>query len=372
MSTYQKNRHAVRRFGALRKAAAWIQAIPERVTPPPFRLLQIGSAFWQSKALYLATKLDIAGALEDQAAGVPELAQRLGVLPEALFRLLRLLTAMGLFDEVEPGVFSINNTSKYLLRSNPRNVRAMILMHNSEPMSRPWEAALEQSMYRGDTPFKIANGTGLFDYMDEHPEFATLFSAAMDTSETLIGNSYVTDLDWGRFHRVIDIGGSQGSKSASILAAHRHMSAIVVDRSEVVLREDNLDHDPERQSVRSRMSFAQSSVFGELPMARDEHDVYLLSAVLHAFSREQAVEALRNIGDHCADTGARIVILDLIMPDTHADLASASFDMQMFMGTPGKERTLKEWLDVIDASGMQIEAIVSLRSLAKALVLRTD
>lgn len=50
---YQKNAGAVRRFAGAMKFGAWLFALPGRLTPPPIRLLQIGSAFWQSRALVL-------------------------------------------------------------------------------------------------------------------------------------------------------------------------------------------------------------------------------------------------------------------------------------------------------------------------------
>jgi len=61
LNTYRKDAHDIakeprrrRRFGKLTRFAAWLQNIPNKVTPAPFRLMQIGSAFWQSRALYVA------------------------------------------------------------------------------------------------------------------------------------------------------------------------------------------------------------------------------------------------------------------------------------------------------------------------------
>ena len=44
-----------------------------------------------------------------------------------------------------------------------------------------------------------------------------LFSEAMDSVENLAGDSFATDLDWGRFGRPIDLGGSRGSKALTVL-----------------------------------------------------------------------------------------------------------------------------------------------------------
>lgn len=43
-----------------------------------------------------------------------------------------------------------------------------------------------------------------------------------------------TDFDWGYFGRVIDVGGSKGSKSLAILKRHPHLTALVFDRDQVI------------------------------------------------------------------------------------------------------------------------------------------
>jgi hypothetical protein len=58
------------------------------------------------------------------------------------------------------------------------------------------------------------------------------------------------------------------------------------------------------------------------------------------------------------------------MEDTHPDAVTTSMDMQMFMGTAGRERTRKEWRALIDASGLRLEEEVGLRSFVRILLLR--
>ncbi len=41
----------VKLFQKLLGLAAIIQSIPAKTTPPPFRLMQVGALFWQSRAL---------------------------------------------------------------------------------------------------------------------------------------------------------------------------------------------------------------------------------------------------------------------------------------------------------------------------------
>lgn len=60
----------------------------------------------------------------------------------------------------------------------------------------------------------------------------------------------------------------------------------------------------------------------------------------------------------------------MVVPETGADVTSASFDMQMFVGCRRRKRTLNESKSLILAGGLTLEEIVGLRSLGSILVLR--
>lgn len=367
---FQKNRLAVRLFSGLMKFSAWLQDIPNKVTPPPFRLLQIGSAFWQSRVLYVAVRLDFATVLADETLAVDEIAARTSAHPDAAYRLLRMLAAMGVFEEPAPRRFRNNKLSAFLREDNPRNVRAMILMHNSEEMSRPWYEQFEHGVKSGGVPFQLAHGEELFAYMDIHPGFDALFSRAMDSVEALTGDSFVVDFDWGRFERVIDIGGSKGAKSLAILKRHPRLEALVVDRDQVIRAARKYWEGKADDAPLARLNFQAGDLLASVPEARSEKDIYLLSAVLHGFDDDTCVRALRNLAAASAGTGALIALLEVVMGEPGADMTSTAFDMQMFMGTRGRERTLREWLALFDSSGLALEELVSLRSFGKILVLK--
>jgi len=366
----QKNSGSVRRFAKLMKFAAWLQNIPNKITPPPFRLIQIGSAFWQSRALHTAVRLDIASVLGDEQLAVAVIATRVSAQPDAIYRLLRMLAAMGVFEEASPHVFKNNALSAYLREDNPKNVRAMILMHNSIEMSRPWYEQLEQGVRSGDVPFQISHDRELYAYMDDHAEFDALFARAMDSVEALTGDSFATDFDWGRFDRIIDVGGSKGSKSLAILMRHPQLTALVFDRNQLIQTAASDWVGKASPALLSRLTFQAGDLLDSVPAAKNDKDIYLLCAVLHGMDDESCVKVLRNLSAASTGTGARIALMELVVPEVKADFSSAAFDMQMFMATRGRERTLPEWLSLFDQSGLALEERVGLQSLGKILVLR--
>jgi len=366
----QKNSGPVRRFAKLMKFAAWLQNIPNKITPPAFRLIQIGSAFWQSRVLHVAVRLDIASVLGDEQLAVDVIAARVLAQPDAIYRLLRMLAAMGIFDEVSPRVFKNNALSSHLREDNPKNVRAMILMHNSLEMSQPWFEQLEQGVRSGDVPFQISHGSELYAYMDDHAEFDALFARAMDSVEALTGDSFATDFDWGRFDRIIDVGGSKGSKSLAILKRHPQLTALVFDRTQVIQTAASYWAGKASPALLSRLTFQAGDLLESVPAAKNDKDIYLLSAVLHGMDDRSCVKVLRNLIAASTGTGARIALMELVVSELKADFSSAAFDMQMFMATRGRERTLHEWQSLFDQSGLALEELVGLQSLGKILVLR--
>jgi len=366
--TLQRNRSAVRRFSRLLKFSSLLQRIPDRVVPAPFRLMQIGSAFWQSRALYVAARLDVATLLGDEKQEIDKIAAQLGVDEMALYRLMRMLASTGIFTEHPSGTFFNNRLSSPLRTDVANSIQPMILMHNSMEMSKPWFDALESGVRSGKTPFLRTHGCELFDYMDRHPEFDGLFSHAMDSMDALLGDSFSTDFDWGQFRRIIDVGGSKGAKSIAILKRYPELEAIVVDREQVISAAQQ-HWSGEGAEVLSRIQFKPGNVFDSLPGAQDDKDIYLLSAVLHSFSDDLACRALKNLANTCVETGARIALLELIMPADRPDRAMTSVDMQMFVGTSGRERTAREWQKLYEMSGLCLDETVHLRSLGSIQVL---
>lgn len=370
--SYQKNAGAVRRFAKVMKFAAWLQNLPNKLTPPPFRLLQIGSAFWQSRALTVAARLDVATVLGDDALTVELVAQRVYAQEDALHRLLRLLAAIGVFTETSPGVYQNNRLSAHLRSDHPQSVRAMILLHNSDEMSRPWFEQLEYVVCNDEVAFEKTHGQSLYAYMDSHAEFDTLFASAMDSVEALSGDNFAIDFAWERFERVIDVGGSKGNKAIAILKRHPKLTALVFDRESLIRNTDGYWADKSAPELRARLTFESGDFLESVPAAKSDKDIYLLSAVLHGMDDVTCLQVLSNLATASAGKGARIAVLELVVAEANADFTSAAIDMQMLVNTRGRERTLAQWINLFDKVGMVLEEVVGLQSFGSLLVLRPD
>ncbi|WP_079434783.1 methyltransferase [Zoogloea sp. LCSB751] len=367
-ASLQRHGAGVRVFGKAMAFGVWLTGLPARLVPPPVRLIQMGSAFWQSRALYVAARLDMAGVLGEGMLEASQIARQVGADADAIGRLLRMLVSAGVFDVDAEGRFRNNRVSACLRGDHPQSVRAMVLMHNAAPMCRPWFEQLEGGVREGTAPFRRVHGEDLFAYLDRDPAFDRLFSEAMDCVEALSGDAFATDFDWRRFGRIIDVGGSRGAKSLAILRRHPGLSALVVDRAQVIA-EAQRHWAAHPVPDCDRLSFAEGDLFGTLPVAEGETDIYFLSALLHCFDDAACVTGLRYLGRVCGK--ARIAVLEMVLPESGVDAAGSAFDLQMFMAGGGRERRLSDWRRVVGQSGLVLEEVVGLRSFAKILVLRS-
>ncbi|MEW8624903.1 MAG: methyltransferase [Candidatus Thiodiazotropha sp.] len=370
MDSLQRNGFKVKMFQRAMGFANALASLPNKMVPPPFRIIQIGSAYWQSRALYVATDLGIADVLGDDELSCDDIADRLKLHTDHLYRLLRMLASFGVFKECSERFFCNNELSSCLRIDSSKSVRNMVLLHNSTEMSRCWYEALGPALRTGQVPFVQKYQMGLFDYLDHQAEFDRLFTDAMTSVEALTGTDYLEDFDWSRFDRLIDVGGSNGSKAISILKRNPHMHALVFDRQQVIENAVADWRDKIDSELLDRLSFTGGDMLKAVPPARSESDIYLFVAVFHAMDDVQAEKILTNLSKACGAYRPTIAIIDCVAEDQNINPTVASLDMQMLIGTNGRERTETEWRRLFDRHDFALQEIVLLRTFAKLLVIK--
>lgn len=119
-----------------------------------------------------------------------------------------------------------------------------------------------------------------------------------------------------------------------------------------------------------RLSFMAGDLREQVPAAQNAQDIFLLSAVLHALDDKDALAVLRQVAKACGTSGASIAVLDMVLPEQNPDATWVSFDMQMLVGSHGRERTDSEWLQLFEQSGLVRTELVQLQSFASIQVLK--
>lgn len=244
----------------------------------------------------------------------------------------------------------------------------MVLLHGEPEMVFPWLDSFEKGLAAGIPPFKLAHGLELFELLEENKQLNQCFSDAMTSVDAIAGDSFVDEFAWDRYGLIVDVGGSLGMKTEKILQKHSNIRAIVVDDARVIDRA-NQQWARRDDDVSERITFIEGRPFDVLPKPTHDNTVYLLNAVLHGMSDQEAIKALRNIRGNAAEHKFRIAILEQVLPETRQSSASLSIDLQMLMGTNGRERKLSEWNSLFRNSGYQLVEHVKLASLASILLI---
>jgi hypothetical protein len=81
--------------------------------------------------------------------------------------------------------------------------------------------------------------------------------------------------------------------------------------------------------------------------------IYYIRRCLHDWPFPDCVRILKNIANAMVPGVSRLLISEMVLPDQRADPEACWYDMSM-MAAGGMERTEKQWLELLDASGFKL------------------
>ena len=118
--------------------------------PPHVRLIQLATAIWPSKSIYVAARLAIADQLVDGPQSVDELARRLNRPADQLAGLCFSLVSLGLFSVTRNGHYALTKLGRALVTGSPGSARAIVLLMARQRL--PARAALEAARTEQEPP----------------------------------------------------------------------------------------------------------------------------------------------------------------------------------------------------------------------------
>src|SRR5215471_13192895 len=98
-------------------------------SPPQLALQQLIQGFQATQCIYVAAKLGIADLLKDGPCTSEELAEATGTHGPSLYRVLRLLTAVGLLTEDQDHSFALTQLGTYLQSGVPASMHDTVLLY---------------------------------------------------------------------------------------------------------------------------------------------------------------------------------------------------------------------------------------------------
>ena len=249
---------------------------------------------------------------------------------------------MGVFTEPEPGVFALTPLGQTLTSSQPGSMRDLVIMF-METHYAPF-GELIHTIRTGQPAAEHLYGEPFFTWLSHHPEQAGRYTAAMANLTGGFKTAAIASLPLDGTHTIVDVGGADGTVLAAILAAHPHLRGVLFDLPHVITAAPQT---LARHGVEDRAECVGGDFFESVPAGGD---AYLLSLVLHDWPDQQAQRILANIA--AAGRGARLLVLDFVVPPGDAPHMSKISDLNMLAMMGGKERTGPEWRELLEGSGL--------------------
>jgi len=271
----------------------------------------------------------------------------------ALYRVLRLLTGVGLFEEVAPHHFALTGLGAGLRVDVSGSIRPITVNILDEPRWQAWGQLLH-SVRTGEIGFDHYHGMGLFDYLGAHPANAASFNRAMTSNTALSGTAITRAYDFSGVRRLVDIAGGHGLLLATILQAYPAMRGVLFELPEVVAGASAVLRE---MGVADRFDVVGGNFFSDVIPSGD---AYILRQIIHDWDDPRATAILANVRCAMQGAGKVLVVERTIAADYRQALSVLHLDVQMLVLLGGCERTEAEYGALFAASGLQLSAVVPL------------
>ncbi len=302
--------------------------------------------FQISQAIHVAAVLGVADQITEDARSSDDIAASLGVQPSPLYRLLRALAALGIFREHDGKKFSQTPMGQCLRSDSEQQVGPFAILMGQEYYQQAWGRLLH-TIETGNTSFVAAHGMTNWEYRKSHPGQNAIYNAAMTENSNIVNRAILEACNFGAYSRVADIGGGQGSLLAAILKAYPGSQGVLLDQPHVVSDADRI---LAKAGVRGRCEIIPGDMFESIPGGCD---AYLMKYVLHDWDDRDVVRILANCRRDMPAAATLLVIEQFLGPPNQDPIGKFG-DLNMMVGTGGRERTREELQALLFEAGFRI------------------
>ena len=287
---------------------------------------------------------------ETEPASAESLAAATSAHAPSLYRVLRMLSGIGVFHEHSGQRFTLTPLSKTLRSDVPDSVRGVAMFLTDPWHMRGYENILH-SVKTGENGVQKAYGRSGFEVIAEDAASLENFQVGMSNYSAMEGPLLDPLLDFSAFQRIADVAGGHGSFLAQILRRNPNLQGVLFDLPEVISHAPT----PADLGLTGRLTLESGSMFDRVPTGCD---AYIMKHIIHDWSDEQSHRILRLICDqlaqHAPQTG-RLFLAEMIVPPIPDPHPAKFLDIEMLVMTPGgKERTPSEFAVLFESAGLEL------------------
>jgi hypothetical protein len=232
--------------------------------------------FVPAQAIAIAAELGIADLVAREPMTATQLAEATGSDARALYRVMRYLASLGIFQADERERFGLTPLAELLRSDAPDSMRSM-----SRIMGRVGPGTvggLLEGVRTGKNPFAAAFGQHLFEYLPTHPEDAVLFDAAMNGFHGPETDAVLGAYSYDGVSTLADIGCGNGTVLTATLRRYPSLKGVFFDQPDVVERARAAAD----QDISGRSRFVSGSFFESVPAGAD---AYQMRHIIHDWER---------------------------------------------------------------------------------------
>jgi len=335
------------------EAAGQINAAQTAPADAPDQLIRrMTTAFQMTQLIYVAAKLKIADHLAAGPRPVSELAAASGAHADSLYRVLRALAGYGVFAEEDGQRFRLTAAAELLRSDVPNSMRSAAEVRGEDWMWRSWGALID-SVKTGKTGFDLVYGMNTFDWFAKNPAAARLFDDFQGDLTRRSAAAVASAYDFSSARVIADIGGGNGTLLAAILERYPNARGILFDLPHVVeAAKKTLP-----VAIARRCELVGGDFFKAVPRGAD---AYLVKYILHDWDDEKSRAILGTIRDAMTASAKLLVVEDLVCGPNVACEAKLG-DVNMLARTGGRNRTEKEYRDLLESGRFRVTGVIPTR-----------
>ena len=313
--------------------------------PDPSPIIELIDAFRRSKTMFAAVSLGVFEALEERPTDASGLAARLGAGADPLERLLDACVGMGLLKKHDGAYANQPVAATYLCDRSPLSLTGYVLYSN-EALFPMW-AHLEDAVREGAPRWTQTFGWhgSIFDHFFKTEARQRHFLHGMHGFGQLSSAQVAAAFDLSRFQRMADLGGATGHLAMAACERYPQLRAVVFDLPPVVAMAREY---VAGSAARDRIEPVAGDFFRDgLPAA----DLYSLGRILHDWPEDRIQRLLLKIYQALPAGGALLIAEKLLDEDKSGPTPAHLQSLNMLIATQGKERTLTEYQQLLQAAG---------------------
>ncbi len=313
----------------------------EQRPSPEDQMMQWITSKWIAKPISVVSELGIADLLREGPARVYSLAEKTGTHAPTLYRILRALSSVGIFIEVEEKMFGLTPLARCLLSDA---MRPMVRLFLSDWHDKAW-SGLDYTVRTGKPAFDHVFGMPAFEWMEENHERRALLDEGQGFKAAGLAEAAIEAYDFADFGSICDVGGGNGTFLTTLLSNYPHIQGFVADLPEAVISAHKVIG---KAGLHHRCKAVSYDFFKVAPPICD---AYFLVNVLHDWEDEICCQILENILKSM-NTGSRLWIVEYLLETGQGFSVAKLLDIEVLVMGGGRERSIEEYTSLLSSVGM--------------------